>query len=123
VAERNTKAPVVDERILANLDAPRTAGEIGDLIHREALDDWLERHPGYDFEWFSDDELPGARLLASCGGRDRGLRYHPWEIYPRLVALEKRGLVERITPPGGRGIIWVAVAAGGEPARLELLHG
>ena len=114
VTARSVKGIVADQRILGAIgDTPRTAREIADVLFREVLGTWRDEK-GYDFEYFTDEEPLGARLLAISTAEERGLVYlAAHEVYPRLRGLERRGLVERITPPRGRGILWRATPTGG----------
>jgi hypothetical protein len=104
---RATRTLVADQAILDALDASGALStrEISTWIRRRAWRDWSERH-GYDFEWETDEEPVGARLLASAEARDRGILLSTWEIYRRLRWLERRGLVERIQIPGRRPMLW-----------------
>lgn len=82
-----------------------SAQEIADAIRRKAREDWAERH-GYFFEWETDEEPLGARLLAHGDARQAGLKLLAYEIDPRLRAMEKRGEVVRIQIEGHRPMLW-----------------
>lgn len=106
-----------DERILETIaETPLTAREIGERLLQRAREEWAEEN-GYEIEWGDHGRGPnepvGARVLAASYGRERGCVYSRDEVYARLVALERRGEVERITPPGGRGILWMRTGIGG----------
>jgi hypothetical protein len=95
-----------DSAILKALKGgPFSTREVADRVRRAAWEAWSERH-GYDFEWDTDEEPVGARILASGEARKRGLKLHAYEIHPRLRALEKRGLVERVQLAGHRPMLW-----------------
>lgn len=95
-----------DRAILGALSAgPLSTNEIAYAIRRAAWAAWSERH-GYDFEWETDEEPVGARLLASHDAREAGMKLSSWEIYPRLRSLERRGAVERIQIEGRRPMLW-----------------
>lgn len=87
------------------VDGPLTAQEIADKIRREAWAAWSERH-GYDFEWGTDEEPLGARLLAHGEARDAGLLLLGYEIAPRLTQLERWGRVVRVQIAGSRPMLW-----------------
>ncbi len=93
-------------RVLA--DGPLSTREISQRMIQEMLDEWAERH-GYAglFEWGSDDEPVGARLLAFSSANAEGRKaLHPWELLPRLYRMERAGLVARIALDGHRPILW-----------------
>lgn len=97
-----------DLRIIDVLsDGPKSAREIGRCLHLEDLNAWSEEN-GYDFEWFSDEEPFGARLLAHIAAKKRGdLAPHlSHDVYPRLRFLERIGLIERIQIQGQRPMLW-----------------
>ena len=95
-----------DRAILQALsNGPLSTREVSDAIFRRIREEWSEKH-GYDFEWETDEEPLGARLLASCEARDSGLILLAHEIAPRLRSLEKRGAVERIQIAGQRPMLW-----------------
>lgn len=95
-----------DREILSVLeDGPLSANEIADRVRRRARDRWSERH-GYDFEWETDEEPLGARLLAHFEAKDEGIKLMSFEIDPRLRSLERRGAVERIQIEGKRPMLW-----------------
>jgi hypothetical protein len=105
---RTVRGLAADQRILAALEAlgPATAREIADRLRREVWEAWAERH-GYDFEWGTDEEPLGARLLAVSGADAMGLPYlFGHQVYPRLLGLERRGEVERIQVEGRRPMLW-----------------
>lgn len=91
--------------IVALADGPLSTQEIAREIRRVIRAEWSEKH-GYDFEWETDEEPLGARLLASGEARDRGIKMMAHEIAPRLRSLEKRGAVERIQIEGARPMLW-----------------
>ena len=97
--------PCDREILLALADGPRSAQEISDWIMAEAREEWSVQH-GYDFEWGTDDEPVGARLLAHSEARKAGIKLLAHEIYSRLRVLEKRGAVERIQIEGTRPMLW-----------------
>lgn len=95
-----------DREILAALsDGALSAREISDAIMVKARALWAERH-GYFFEWDTDEEPLGARLLAHFEARDAGWKLLTHEIDPRLRSLEKRGAVERIQVEERRPMLW-----------------
>jgi DNA-binding transcriptional ArsR family regulator len=95
-----------DRAILDALaDGPLSAQEISDRIRRTVRAAWSEKH-GYDFEWETDEEPLGARLLAHGEARDAGLKLLAYELHPRLRSLEKRGALERIQIAGKRPMLW-----------------
>lgn len=111
MADRRTvRGLAADQRILAALEAgPATAKEIGEKLRREVWEAWADRH-GYDFEWGSDQEPLGARLLARIEADEMGLPYlYAYDVYPRLRGLERRGQVGRIQIDGHRSILWNVV--------------
>ena len=62
---RPTLSVLLDERILAMLrESPKLTREITDLIRQEILDSWRDEQ-ALDFEWGSDEEPRGARLVRS----------------------------------------------------------
>ena len=103
---RTTRGIVADQAILRALaDGPLSTQEIARSIRLEAWAAWSERH-GYDFEWETDEEPLGARLLASCEARESGLVLLAHEVAPRLAGMEKRGEVARIQIAGHRPMLW-----------------
>jgi hypothetical protein len=103
---RTTRGIVADQAILRALeDGPLSTREIANRIFREAREAWSERH-GYDFEWGTDEEPLGARLLASAEARESGLVLLAHEVAPRLRALERRGDVARVQLEGHRPMLW-----------------
>lgn len=102
-----TKSRQKDERILGALaGGPKSTRELGDALRLEVWQAWAEKH-GYTFDWGSDKEIVGARILAMREADELGLPYlMPDEIYARLVNLEWRGLVERIQIDGHRPMLW-----------------
>ena len=96
-----------DDRAILDVlaDGPLSANEIADRIRRRVREEWSDRH-GYDFEWETDEEPVGARLLAMCEAKDAGLKIHGWEIHSRCRSLERRGAVERIQIEGQRPMLW-----------------
>lgn len=103
------KSRLKDERVLHSLgDGPKSVREIGTVLRREVWHAWAEKH-GYDFEWETDEEPLGARLLAIHEADDLGLPYlMGTDVYSRLVRLERRGLVQRIQIEGHRPMLWKA---------------
>lgn len=103
---RTASGNVTDRAILEALSGgPLSTREISDALFRRIREEWSERH-GYDFEWATDEEPLGARLLASSEARDAGYRLQSWEIRPRLARLERLGEVERIQVEGHRPMLW-----------------
>lgn len=84
---------------------PLSTREVSNAIFYRIREEWSEKH-GYDFEWETDEEPLGARILASQEARDAGLKLLAHEIAPRLRSLEKRGAVERIQIAGTRPMLW-----------------
>lgn len=110
-AARTVRGLAVDQRILGALEAgPLTTNEVADKLRQEVWAAWADRH-GYDFEWETDQEPLGARLLAVSEADAMGLPYlYRHQVYPRLVALERRGQVERIQLEGRRPMLWRALS-------------
>jgi hypothetical protein len=111
---RTVRSVVADQRILGVLNeaGPLTAREIYDRLRREVWAAWADRH-GYDFEWETDQEPLGARLLAFSEADELGLPYlHGHQVHPRLLGLERRGEVERIQIEGRRPMLWQVRADG-----------
>ncbi len=96
-----------DQRALdAIAGGPLSSRELSMRLLREDWERWAEQE-GFEIAWDTDDEPVGARLLALAEAREAGLYCGMrWEIYRRLVRLEKRGLVERIQVPGHRPMLW-----------------
>lgn len=103
------KNRLMDQRVLHALaDGPKSSREIGDFLRREVWHAWAEKH-GYDFEWETDEEPVGARILAMGEADQLGLPYLMGStIDGRLRRLEGRGLVERIQLEGRRPMLWKA---------------
>jgi len=100
-----------DRAILAALaDGPLSTAEIAERIRHETREAWSAAH-GYHFEWDTDEEPLGARLLASHEARIAGLKLQAHEVAPRLRSLEKRGAVRRIQIEGQRPMLWESMVA------------
>lgn len=84
---------------------PRSTREISESILLHVKEAWADRR-GYEIEWGTVTEPLGASLLACSEARKMGFKLHPWEIHPRLVSLERRGLVKRIQIEGHRPMLW-----------------
>jgi hypothetical protein len=109
VGRRSLKTIAHDEWVLRLLDTPRTSVEISDLMIAETREAWAERE-GVTIDWESDPSI--AKLLAWSEAREAGLPpLHYWDVYRRLVSLEKRGEVERIQLPGV-SILWRKACSG-----------
>lgn len=103
---RDTARRPADAAILEALTAgPLTTREISSTIIAKIRTEWSERH-GYDFEWETDQEPVGARVLAHGEARDNGLLLLGYEIDPRMRRLEKLGDVVRIQVDGHRPMLW-----------------
>lgn len=104
---RTVRGIAADQRVLRALDAgPATVNEIARKLRLEIWEAWAERH-GYEFEWETDQEPLGARLLAVSEADDMGLPFvHKHDVYPRLLGLERREEVERIQIEGHRPMLW-----------------
>lgn len=111
MSAQTVKSHAREARVLGALaDGPLSVREIGVKLRREVWAAWSERH-GYDFEWDSDEEPLGARILAKMEAEENGLAYlFSCEIYPVLVRLERKGCVERIQIAGRRPMLWRAVS-------------
>lgn len=104
---------VADVALLSALrSGPLSTREIGTRIHDHVLQSWAVEQ-GYEIEWKTDAEPVGARLLASCWGRELGIRWNEWEIRPRLLRLERAGEIERIQIAGHRPMLWRITFRGG----------
>lgn len=105
-----------DQAILDALDKPMSAREISEKLRQQALDAWAEEHGYGEVEWGTDQTGPnepfGARMLALTEARERGT--YPglsFEVYPRLLYLERHGRVERIQIEGHRPMLWTRRAS------------
>lgn len=103
------KARLKDHRVLGALTSgPKSTREIADLLRREVWEAWAVKHD-FTFEWESEEEPVGARILAMREADELGLPYLMTDdVYARLASLEGRGFVERIQLEGHRPMLWKA---------------
>jgi len=95
-----------NQRVLGALsDGPKTANEIADVLLLEVWQAWADRH-GYDLAALIENEVE-VRVMAWAEAEENGLAYlFSHQVYPRLRALERKGLVERVQIAGTRPMLW-----------------